>query len=284
MSINWYPGHMVTARSKAAETMRKTDLVIEVLDARAPHASCNPVFERLRLAGQRPALKLLNKSDVADPEQTRHWLQHYNSQPGVQALALCAKKSAELERVLGACRALRPDRGAADKPLRMMILGIPNVGKSTLMNALLKRHVAHVGDEPAITKIQMFHRLGPGMSLVDTPGMLWPGMAQETAAKLAALHSIGRGAYDDEEVALTLGLYLLRQYPELLARRFGVLPRPCDEHTLLALIATGRSLAKRSTGPDIARASVALLNDFRTGTLGRITLETVEQISAHVRS
>jgi len=104
------------------------------------------------------------------------------------------------------------------------------------------------------------------------------------AHRLAALHSIGRGAYDDEEVALTLGLYLLRHYPELLAQRFGVLPRPCDEHMLLALIATGRSLAKRSTGPDIARASVALLNDFRTGTLGRITLETVEQISAHVRS
>jgi ribosome biogenesis GTPase A len=276
MSINWYPGHMVTARTKAAETMRKTDLVIEVLDARAPHASCNPVFERLRLAGQRPALKLLNKSDVADPEQTRRWLQHYNSQPGVQAIALCAKRSGELERVLRACRALRPHRGAADKPLRMMILGIPNVGKSTLMNAFLKRHVAHVGDEPAITKVQMFHRLGPGMSLVDTPGMLWPGMAQDTAARLAALHSIGRGAYDDEEVALTLGRYLLSQYPELLARRFGVLPRPCDEHTLLALIAAGRSLVTKSRGPDIARASLALLNDFRTGTLGRITLETVE--------
>jgi ribosome biogenesis GTPase A len=284
MSINWYPGHMVTARSKAAETMRTTDLVIEVLDARAPLATCNPVFERLRLAGRRPALKLLNKSDVADPEQTRSWLLHYNGQPGVQAIALCAKRSGELERVLGACRALRPDRGAPDKPLRMMILGIPNVGKSTLMNAILKRHVAHVGDEPAITKIQMFHRLGPGMSLVDTPGMLWPGMAQETAAKLAALHSIGRGAYDDEEVALTLGRYLLRQYPELLARRFGVLPRPCDEHTLLALIAAGRSLVKKSGGPDIGRASVALLNDFRAGTLGRITLETVEQMSTAARA
>ena len=92
MSINWYPGHMVTARTKAAETMRKTDLVIEVLDARAPQSSCNPVFERLRRAGQRPALKLLNKSDVADPEQTRRWLQHYNAQAGVQAIALCAKK------------------------------------------------------------------------------------------------------------------------------------------------------------------------------------------------
>jgi ribosome biogenesis GTPase A len=280
MSINWYPGHMVTARSKAAETMRRTDLVIEVLDARAPHASCNPVFERLRLAGQRPALKLLNKSDVADPEETRRWLQHYNRQPGVQAMALCAKKPGELERVLAACRTLRPDRGAPDKPLRMMILGIPNAGKSTLMNAILKRHVAHVGDEPAITKVQMFHNLGPGMSLVDTPGMLWPGMAQETASKLAALHSIGRAAYDDEDVALTLGRYLLRHYPELLARRFGALPRPCDEHTLLALIAAGRSFAKRPAGPDVARASVALLNDFRTGALGRITLETVDELAA----
>jgi ribosome biogenesis GTPase A len=281
MAINWFPGHMLTARTKAAETMRKTDLVIEVLDARAPQSSCNPVFEKLRRAGQRPALKLLNKSDAADPEQTRRWLGHYNAQPEVRAIALCAKKPREIEGVLAACRALRPDRGAPDKPLRMMILGIPNVGKSTLMNAILKRHVAHVGDEPAITKIQMFHRLGPGMTLVDTPGMLWPGMAQPTAHRLAALHSIGRGAYDDEEVALPLGLYLLRHYPELLASRYGVLPRPCNEHLLLALIAAGRSLAKKpGGGADLARASVALLNDFRSGALGRITLQTVDEASA----
>jgi ribosome biogenesis GTPase A len=278
MSINWFPGHMVTARTKAAETMRQTDLVIEVLDARAPHASCNPVFERLRLAGQRPALKLLNKSDQADPEQTRRWLHHYNAQSGVQGIALCAKKAGELARVLPACRALRPDRGAADKPLRMMILGIPNVGKSTLMNALLGRHVAPVGDEPAITKVQMFHRLGPGLSLVDTPGMLWPGMAQDTAFKLAATHSVGRAAYDDEDVALTLGAALLRRYPDLLERRFGALPAGYDGHGLLALIAAGRSLAKKSGGPDIARAATSLLNDFRSGALGRITLETVEEL------
>jgi ribosome biogenesis GTPase A len=275
MSINWYPGHMVTARAKAAETMRRIDLVIEVLDARVPQSSCNPVFERLRLAGQRPALKLLNKSDVADPEQTRRWLHHYNSQPGVRGIALCAKKPGDPERALATCRSLRPDRGAADKPLRLMILGIPNVGKSTLMNALLKRHVAPVGDEPAITKAQMFHQLGPGMSLVDTPGMLWPGMAQDIAFRLAATHSVGRAAYDDEDVALTLGRCLLRRYPDLLARRFGVLPPGCDEHGLLALIATRRCLAKKTGGPDIVRASIALLNDFRGGTLGRITLETV---------
>jgi ribosome biogenesis GTPase A len=275
MSINWFPGHMITARTKAAETMRRTDLVIEVLDARVPRSSCNATFEKLRFAGQKPALKLLNKSDMADPEQTRRWLQHYNAQSGVHGLALCAKKASEVERILPACRALRPDRGAADKPLRMMILGIPNVGKSTLMNALLKRRVAHVGDEPAITKVQMFHKLGPGMTLVDTPGMSWPRMEQDTAFKLAATHSIGRAAYDDEDVALSLGRTLLRRYPQLLAARFGALPLPCDEHRLLAFIATSRHLVKAGA-PDLARAGAALLNDFRSAALGRITLETVE--------
>jgi ribosome biogenesis GTPase A len=274
MPITWFPGHMLTAREKAVETMSRTDLVIEILDARVPRASCNPLFERLRRAGNRPALKLVNKSDLADAEQTRRWLDHYNAQPGVQAIPLCAKKAGELARVLPACRALRPDRGTPDRPLRMMILGIPNVGKSTLMNALLKRHVAHVGDEPAITKVQMFHELGPGLSLVDTPGMLWPGMAQDTAYKLAATHSIGRAAYDDEDVALTLGRYLLTHYPALLAQRFGPLPAGCDEHGLLALIAAGRSLVKKGGAPDTARAATALLNDFRSGALGRITLET----------
>jgi ribosome biogenesis GTPase A len=276
MSIKWFPGHMIAARKKAAETMRLTDLVIEVLDARVPRSSCNPTFEALRHAGQKPALKLLNKSDLADPEQTRLWLQHYNAQPGVQGLALCSKRPSEVDRILPACRALRPDRGRAEKPLRMMILGIPNVGKSTLMNALLKRRIAQVGDEPAITKVQtIHHKLGPDMTLIDTPGMSWPGMEQEVASKLAATHSIGRAAYDDEDVALSLGLTLLRRYPELLAARFGSLPRPCDEHGLLAFIATSRHLVKAG-GPDLARAATTLLNDFRSGALGRISLETVE--------
>ena len=275
MSIQWFPGHMLTARKEAAESMRMTDLVIEVLDARVPRSSCNPTFEKLRQAGQKPALKLLNKSDMADPDETRRWLQHYNAQPGTKGLALSAKKVSEVDRILPACRALRRDRGRPDRPLRMMILGIPNVGKSTLMNALLKRHVAHVGDEPAITKMQMFHKLGPDMTLVDTPGMSWPGMDQDTAAKLAATHSIGRAAYDDEAVALSLGRTLLQRYPELLAARYDPLPRPCDEHGLLALIAASRHLLKAG-GPDLARAATALLNDFRSGALGRITLETVE--------
>ena len=128
MSIQWFPGHMLTARKEAAESMRMTDLVIEVLDARVPRSSCNPTFEKLRQAGQKPALKLLNKSDMADPDETRRWLQHYNAQPGTKGLALSAKKVSEVDRILPACRALRRDRGRPDRPLRMMILGIPNVG------------------------------------------------------------------------------------------------------------------------------------------------------------
>jgi ribosome biogenesis GTPase A len=205
MPISWYPAHMAIARKEAAETMGNIDLVIEVLDARVPRSSCNPVFEGLRRQGKRPALKLLNKADAADADQTQRWVAHYNAQPGVTALAMCAKNPREASRIPRACQALVPYRGTPSKPLRMMILGIPNVGKSTVMNALLKRHVAHVGDEPAITKMQMFHQSGPGMSLIDTPGMLWPGLSQVAAVKLAATHSISRSAYHDEDVAVELG-------------------------------------------------------------------------------
>ena len=280
MAINWYPGHMATARKAAAESMRKIDVVIEVLDARIPHSSCNPMFEALRRQGQRPALKLLNKADFADPEHTRRWLQHYNSQPDVKALSLCAKRPREVQRIPRLCQDMLPGRGTPGRPLRMMILGIPNVGKSTLMNALLKRHVAPVGDEPAITKSQMLHSLGTGMTLMDTPGMLWPGMTQYVSYKLAATHGIGRAAYEDEDVAVHLAGYLVRQYPALLTRRFGLLAANCDGHGLLAAIAQVRGLVRRAGGLDIARAATTLLNEFRSGALGPISLETVEQIAA----
>jgi ribosome biogenesis GTPase A len=275
MSITWYPAHMATARKEAEETMGRIDLVIEVLDARVPQSSVNPVFEKLRRQGKRPALKLLNKSDVADPKETQRWLDHYDAQPGVKAIAVCAKNPSEARNIPRACQALLPGRGTVAKPLRMMILGIPNVGKSTVMNALLKRHVAHVGDEPAITRMQMFHKLGPGMSLVDTPGMLWPGLAQSTALKLAATHSIGRAAYDEDVVAVDLGQYLVREYPGLLVARFGELPESCDGFGLLHVIATRRSLVKKAGEPDLAKAALVLLNDFRSGALGPITLERV---------
>lgn len=278
MSIRWYPGHMRTAREEAAETMGKIDLVIEVLDARAPLASCNPMFESLRRQTRRPALKLLNKVDAADPEQTPRWLQHYNRQEGVTALAVCAKDARDARRIPKACQAMLPQRGTAARPLRLMILGIPNVGKSTLMNALLKRRVAHVGDEPAITKKQMFHQLGVGMTLIDTPGMLWPEVDQEVALVLAATHSIGRSAYQDEDVALALARRLLDMYPGLLRQRWGDLPDECDPPGLLQLVSERRNLVKKGGLPDLAKAAQAMLNDFRSGALGRITLERVPAV------
>jgi ribosome biogenesis GTPase A len=279
MSISWYPGHMVTARKEAVAAMRKIDVVIEILDARLPRASCNPVIETIRRQTQRPALKILNKADLADKEHTRAWLAHYNAQPGVRAFALSSKNPKEVGRVPKEAHALVPDRATPGKPLRMMILGIPNVGKSTLMNALLKRHVANVGDEPAITKMHMGHALGNGMWLIDTPGLLWPGVAPETAIKLAAIHSIGRGAYDDEIVAVELGQYLITHYRARLAERYGaseVGAAIIDGHQVLMAIARSRSMLGKGGAPDVHKAAVVLLNDFRGGALGPITLETVD--------
>ena len=280
MPINWYPGHMLTARKEAAEVMGRTDLVIEVLDARAPHSSLNPQIEKLRRTNKRPALKLLNKSDLADPARTPAWLNYYNAQPETRAIALSAKKQGDVPRILKEARALIPERGTGAKPLRMMILGIPNVGKSTLMNGLLKRQVAAVGDQPAITKMQMGHALGAGMWLIDTPGFVWPGMAQDTALTLAAAHAIGRGAYDDQEVATHLATYLLRHYRAPVTARYGELPAECQGHELVAWVARTRNLLSKGGALDLNKAAVVLLDEFRAGTLGRITLETVEEISA----
>jgi ribosome biogenesis GTPase A len=280
MQISWFPGHMVTARKNAVEAMRKTDLVIEVLDARVPGSSCNPLVETLRRENRRPALKLMNKSDLADPERTRAWLAHYNAQPGVKAIAMSAKKPGEVSRIPREAQLLVPGRSTVSRPLRMMILGIPNVGKSTLMNALLERHVAAVGNEPAITKMHMGHALGQGMWLVDTPGLLWPGIDPATAVKLAATHSIGRNAYDPQVVAAALGQYLLEHYPRLLTRRFGELAPGCDGHGLVAWIARSRSLLLKEGLPDLNKAAVLLLTELRNGTLGRVTLETVDEMAA----
>lgn len=279
MPISWYPGHMLTARKEALAAMGKTDVVIEVLDARAPRASCNPVIETLRQQHQRPALKVLNKSDLADPDHTRAWLGHYNAQAGVRAIALSAKNPGDVKRIPQEARALVPARATAAKAFRMMILGVPNVGKSTLMNALLKRRVAAVGDQPAVTKMHMGHALGQDMWLVDTPGLTWPGMAHESAVKLVAIHGIGVNAYDDQEVAAELGQYLLAHYPLLIAKRFGPPAPGCDGHGLIAQVARGRNLLLKDGVYDLNKAAVVLLNEFRGGTLGRMTIETVGDIA-----
>jgi ribosome biogenesis GTPase A len=204
MAIQWFPGHMTSAKNKAAETMARIDVVIEVLDARVPEAGSNPMIRELRLHRQRPCLKVLNKTDLADPAATQAWMDFYNKQEGVQAVALSCKKAGDAAKIPKLCLPLAPHRGTPLKPLRIMIMGIPNVGKSTLMNTLLKRRVAAVGDEPAITKNQQSFDLNDHTILIDTPGLMWPKIEHESdGLMLAASHSkksMGSVSIDSAEI------------------------------------------------------------------------------------
>ena len=275
MAIQWFPGHMTSARKKAAETMEFVDVVIEVLDARLPAASSNPMIDELRVFRQRPCLKILNKADLADPAATQSWLNFYNKQPGVKAVALSCKKPGDAAKVVGLCRDLAPHRGSNLKPLRMMIMGIPNVGKSTLMNALLNRRVAKVGDEPAVTKSQMRIDLNDQVSLIDTPGMMWPKIQYDSDGyMLAASHAIGRNAVIDEDVAVFLADLLLARYPAMLIARYKFDAGGLDGVAVIEAVASKRAYRIKGGGLDLEKAAITLLTDYRAGSLGRISLET----------
>jgi len=272
---------MVAARKKAAETMEWTDIIIEVLDARLPEASCNPMIKELRLHRQRPCLKILNKADLADPAVTQAWLKFYNAQEGVKAVALSCKKPGDVAKIPALCQSIAPHRGTNLKPLRMMIMGIPNVGKSTLMNALLKRRVAKVGDEPAVTKSQQRFELNSKMTITDTPGLMWPKIEYPSDGyMLAASHAIGRNAVIDEEVAAFLAEILLARYPALLSARYGCAVDGLDGVGVIEAVAKRRGFRLKGGDPDLEKASLALLTDYRSGALGRISLETQETRSA----
>jgi ribosome biogenesis GTPase A len=278
MAIQWYPGHMTSARKKAAEAMASIDVVIELVDARLPEASTNPLVRELRQQRQRPCLKVLNKADQADPLVTQAWIEFYNRQDGVLAVALSCKKPADVARLPRLCQTLAPHRSDNTKPLRMMIMGIPNVGKSTLMNVLVKRRIAKVGDEPAVTRVQQTTQLDVRHTLTDTPGLLWPRIEHPgDGLMLAASNAVGRNAMIDEEVATFLAGLLLARYPALLARRYGIplaAVADADAVSIIDEIARVRGLRRRGGGSDREKAARMLLQDYRDGLLGRISLET----------
>lgn len=272
---------MTAARKKAAETLARVDVVIEVLDARLPEASANPMIRALREFRQRPCLKVLNKADLADSGVTRAWLEFYRAQadtarhPG-KAVAISCKKPGEVARIPALCRQLAPHRDELAKPLRMMIMGIPNVGKSTLMNALLKKRVAAVGNEPAVTKSQQTLDLGRGMTLTDTPGLMWPKIEREADGyMLAASHAIGVNAVPVEEVALFLARILLTRHAPLLASRYRCNLESMDGVALLEAIAKCRGCRNKGQ-TDREKAAQILLTDYRSGALGRVSLERPE--------
>lgn len=275
MPIQWFPGHMAAARRKAAEALAQTDVVIELVDARLPEASRNPMIETLRLARNRPCLRVLNKADLADPAVTEQWLAHYAAQPRVKALALSCRQASDVARIPATAQTLAPHRNDEIKPLRLMVMGIPNVGKSTLINALLKRRAAAVGDEPAITKQLARYDLSPRLVLLDTPGLMWPKIEYDADGyMLAASHAIGRNAVAEEEVAVFLGDLLLEHYPQRLAERYRADITDLDGVGLLEEIARRRGCLRKGLGPDMAKAALILLQDYREGRLGKVSLES----------
>ena len=281
MSIAWFPGHMASARKNAAQTMGKIDVVVELLDARLPGASANPLIEKLRRDKQRPCLKILNKADLADPDATAAWLRHYGSEKLVRAVALSCKRPGDVAKVPRLAAALAPHRDSALKPVRMMVMGVPNVGKSTLINALLKRKAAKTGDEPAVTREQSRFQLDNSTELIDTPGLMAPVIKHATdGMMLAASHLIEPESYQADEVAAFLAGILLERYPAQLKTRYGVDTQGMDGDHLIAAIAAKRGYLGKGGTPQLEKAGRALLQDYRSGLLGRVTIETPASRSA----
>nr|WP_295768842.1 ribosome biogenesis GTPase YlqF [Rhodoferax sp.] len=275
MAIQWFPGHMHLTRKAIEERIKEIDVVIELLDARLPGSSANPMLAQLT-AGK-PALKVLNKQDLADPARTLEWLAHFNALPGTRALGLDASMASPARALIDACFALAPSRGQSmTKPMRVLICGIPNVGKSTLINTLKGKRSAVTGDEAGVTKIEQRIVLQDGFYLFDTPGVLWPRIiVAKSGYNLAASGAIGRNAFDEEEVALELLDYLRQHYAPLVEARYKTsgIADLTDEQILEAV---GRKRGALLTGGKInlQKAADLVIHDFRSAVMGRITLET----------
>ena len=275
MAIEWFPGHMAKAKRQITEVMAKIDIVIEVLDARLPVSSSNPLLKKLR--GQKPCIKVLNKSDLADPAVTKSWVAYFDRLAGVKALPIEASKRSTVGQITDLCRRMVPNRGVPGKTLRAMVVGIPNVGKSTLINTLAGRKIARVGDKPAITTCPQQIDLRNGIHLADTPGLLWPDIRnQKSAYRLAASGAIGDAAMDYVDVALYAAEYLMTRYPKPLAARYKFQDAPESASELVDRIGRSRGCLIAGGQVDQQRASELLLRELRAGLVGRVSLESPE--------
>ena len=279
MAINWYPGHMHKANKDMTEALPQVDLIIELLDCRLPYSSQNPAIAKL---GQnKPCIKVLSKSDLADPEITARWQAYFEREASVKTLLTTLDQTDKAQKLLPLCHKLVPNKPKASSNILAMITGIPNVGKSTLINAVAGRKVAKTGDEPAITKGLQKIKIGEGIVFLDTPGILWPKIHNENSGyRLAASGAIKDTATEVDDIAFYLSNFLLQHYPQLLMERYELQSLPASDIEFLELLGARRGCLRAGGHVDLEKVSSILVNEFRAGTLGHISLETPDMIEA----
>lgn len=277
MSINWFPGHMHKAQKEIKEILPQIDVVIEVCDARLPFSSENPMITEIR--GDKPLIKILNKSDLADPQATQIWLDYLDAQHNVKAIALTTQNPAIAKTLPSIIKNLIPNKDETGKQINVVIMGIPNVGKSTLINTLVGKAKAKVGNEPAVTKGQQRIKLEEGLYLLDTPGMLWPKILNDNSGyRLAISGAIKDTAFEHDDIACFAAEYLLKNYPEQLVKRYQLKELPEQDVDLIEAIGKKRGCVKSGGIVDFHKASTILINEIRDKTLGPITFENPEMV------
>ena len=284
--IQWYPGHMTKARREMQENLKLVDLIIELIDARVPYSGRNPDIQKM--GEQKARILILNKADLADPAQNMAWSSFYREM-GYEVLALDSRergvKKKILEKIRTACaQKLERDRrrGIRNSSIRAMVTGIPNVGKSTLINSLAGRASAKTGNKPGVTRGQQWIRLGGGIDLLDTPGILWPRFDDPLAGlKLAWIGSVRDEILQIEELALRLLDYLRDAYPQAVSGRYGT-DGTREAAAVLTDIAKARGCLRAGGEPDTEKAAALLLDEFRHALLGRITLEEPDRQNAEL--
>ena len=278
MQIQWFPGHMHKARVQMKAIIPKVDLVIEVLDARIPFSSENPMLEELR--GSKPCLKILNKADLADRKWTKRWLDYLDKRKCIKARATSTDDIKTIRQLSSICVDMVPDK-AEGKTITTMIAGIPNVGKSTIINILAGKKVAKTGNEPAVTKNQQRINIGNSVTMLDTPGVLWPNVENiNSGFRLAAIGSIKETAMDYTDVGFMMAEFMLKNYGEMLVDRYSLSETPADAMEFIEALGRKRGCLRKAGIVDIDRASKIFVTELRSGKLGTITLETPEMMEA----
>ena len=273
MLIQWYPGHMHKASKEIKQVLPQIDLIIEVLDARIPFSSQNPMLSMLR--GEKPCIRVLSKTDLADPETTLMWQNYLEQEKGVKTLAVTTQQPDKIKQITQLCHKMVPGKGRNDKLIKTMIMGIPNVGKSTIINILADRIIAKTGNEPAVTKRQQRITLKNNIVLSDTPGVLWPNVENKNSGyRLAITGAIKDTALNYDDIAFFAAEYLLDHYPEQLKSRYQLEQLPDNESDLMEVIGRKRGCLRSGKQVDLEKTSKILISEYRAGTIGRITLET----------